>query len=151
MRESESPADVSPLRYAQPPNLGPSCRPLPRVGVLNTGTNASGDSMGCCSCRPRRDSPLYLVLQRGGSSDERRLIPIASASFDQTTDVIRVDDADVQSATAFDLSEFQRMGPAEVTALRVAACSRCLLSLRCFEAMGRRNTTWRPDSDVRTG
>ena len=36
MRESESPAGASPLRYGQPPDLGPSCRPLPRVEVLNT-------------------------------------------------------------------------------------------------------------------
>lgn len=124
MRESESPADVSPLRYAQPPDLGPSCRPLLRVDVLNTRDERVGSFDGLL-LSATSDSPLYLVLQRGGSSDERRLIPIASAWFDQTTDVIRVDDADVQSATTFDLSEFQRMGPAEVTAFERRVLASC--------------------------
>ena len=56
------------------------------------------------------DSPLYLVVQRSGSAGERRLIPIGSAWLDQTARVIRVDDADVQSATAFDLSRSRATG-----------------------------------------
>jgi hypothetical protein len=35
MRASES-SETASLRYAQAPELGPSCRPVPRVEVLNT-------------------------------------------------------------------------------------------------------------------
>lgn len=71
------------------------------------------------------DNPLYLVLQRVGSAGERRLIPIGSAWFDHTAEVIRVDDADVQSASAFDLGEFERMTPAEVAAFERRVLASC--------------------------
>jgi hypothetical protein len=124
MRESESPAGAAPLRYAQPPDLGPSCRPLARVDVLNTRDERVGAFDGLL-LSATSDSPLYLVLQRGGSDGQRRLIPIGSAWFDQTTEVIRVDDADVQSASTFDPREFGRMTPAEVTAYERRVLASC--------------------------
>ena len=107
MRESESPAGASPLRYAHSPDLGPSCRPLPRVHILNI-LNTRDERVGAFDgllLSSTSDSPLYLVLQRGSSDGQRRLIPIGSAWFDQTTEVIRVDDADLQSASVLDLGE----------------------------------------------
>ena len=129
MRETESPAGASPLRYARPPDLGPACRPLPRVDVLNTRDERVGEFDGVL-LSATSDSPLYLVLQRGGSGGQRRLIPIASAWFDQTTEVIRVDDADVQSASAFDVGEFERMTPPEVSAFERRVLASC-----CPEAL----------------
>jgi len=124
MGESESSTGVSPLRYAQPPDLGPSCRPVPRVDVLNTRDQRVGAFDGLL-LSATSDSPLYLVLQRGDSDGQRRLIPIGSAWFDQTTEVIRVDDADVQSSSKFDLGEFERMTPAEVTAFEHRVLASC--------------------------
>lgn len=124
MGESESPAGASPLRYAQPPDLGPACRPLPRVDVLNTRDQRVGQFDGLL-LSATSDSPLYLVLQRGGDKGDRRLIPIGSAWFDQTAEVIRVDDADVQSASAFDPGEFGRMTPLEVTAFERRVLASC--------------------------
>jgi hypothetical protein len=124
MQESDSPAGGSPLRYAQPPDLGPSCRPFPRVDVMNTGDERLGAFDGLLLSAPS-DSPVYLVLQRGGSAGERRLIPIGSAWFDQTAQVIRVDDADVQSASGFDIGEFERMTPSEVTAFERRVLASC--------------------------
>jgi hypothetical protein len=123
MRESES-SDGASLRYAQPPDLGPSCRPVPRVAVLNTRDQRVGEFDGVLLAATS-DSPLYLVLLLAGSAGERRLIPIGSAWFDQTTEVIRVDDADVQSASAFDLREFERMTPAEVVAFERRVLESC--------------------------
>jgi hypothetical protein len=71
------------------------------------------------------DSPLYMVLQRSSANPERRLIPIASAWFDQTTEVIRVDDADVKRSTAFDLQEFEHMTPEQVTAFERGVLASC--------------------------
>jgi hypothetical protein len=56
---------------------------------------------------------------------QRRLIPIASAWFDQTTEVIRVDDADVKSASASDVEEFGRMRPLEVSAFECRVLASC--------------------------
>lgn len=122
MPRSELPA--APLRYAQPPDLGPSCRPFPRVDVLNTRDQRVGTFDGLL-LSSTSDSPRYLVLERGGSGGQRRLIPIGSAWFDQTTEVIRVDDEDVQSASPFDLGEFEQMTPAEVTAFERRVLTSC--------------------------
>jgi hypothetical protein len=124
MRESKLQADASPLRYAQPPDLGPSCRPVPRVDVLNTRDQRVGAFDGLL-LSSTSDSPLYLVLQPDRSDGERRLIPIGSAWFDQTTAVIRVDDEDVQNASAFDLEEFERMTPQQVTAFERRVLASC--------------------------
>lgn len=123
MRASESSAGPS-LRYAQPPDLGPSCLPLPRVDVLNTRDDRVGTFDGVLLAA-HSDSPLYMVLQRNGSDGERRLIPIASAWFDQTTEVIRVDDADVQGSSPFDLRAFEHMTPQEVTAFERGVLASC--------------------------
>ena len=123
MREPES-SDGPSLRYAQPPDLGPSCRPLPRVDVLNTRDDRVGTFDGVLLAA-RSDSPLYMVLQRSGPDGERRLIPIASSWFDQTTEVIRVDDADVEGSSPFDLREFERMTPQEVTAFERGVLASC--------------------------
>lgn len=112
MPNSESAADAAPLRYAQPPDLGPSCRPVPRVDVLNTQDERVGTFDGLLLAATS-NAPLYLVLQPSDVG-QRRLIPIGSAWFDQTTEVIRVDDEDVQRASPFDLDEFERMTPTEV-------------------------------------
>ncbi len=124
MQESASPAGTSPLRYAQPPELGPSCRPLPRVDVLNTRDERVGEFDGLL-LSAASDSPRFLVLERGDAGGGRRLIPIGSAWFDQTAEVIRVDDADVQSASAFDPGAFERMTPQEVTAFERSVLSSC--------------------------
>ena len=123
MRESES-SDGASLRYAQPPDLGPSCRPVPRVDILNTRDQRVGEFDGVL-LSATSDNPLYLVLQRGRSAGGRRLIPIGSAWFDQTAEVIRVDDADVQSSSVFDLEEFERMTPQDVTAFERRVLASC--------------------------
>lgn len=139
MPESASPVDASPLRYAEPPELGPACRPLPRVDVLNTRDERVGEFSGLL-LSATSDTPLYLVLQRGDGAGERRLIPIGSAWLDQTAKAIRVDNADVQSATIFDLGEFERMTPAEV-----AVFERRLLAFCCPQLLRGRN---RPNYDT---
>ena len=122
MPEPEASRSAAPLRYAQPPDLGPSCRPVPRVDVLNTRDQRVGAFDGLL-LSATSDSPLFLVLQR--SDAQRRLIPIGSAWFDQTAEVIRVDDADVQRASAFELEEFERMTPAEVMAFERRVLTSC--------------------------
>jgi|SRR5687767_4967610 len=129
MRETESPAVPPSLRYARPPDLGPACRRLPRVDVLNTRDERVGAFDGVL-LSATSDQPLYLVLHRRGSDGQRRLIPIASAWFDQTAEVIRLDDADVQSASAFDAEEFERMTPTEVSAFEHRVLASC-----CPEAL----------------
>jgi hypothetical protein len=124
MRKSESAADESPLRYAQPPDLGPSCRPVPRVDVLNTRDQRVGTFDGLL-LSAASDDPLFLVLRRADADEQRRIIPIGSAWFDQTTEVIRVNDADIQGSSAFDLDEFRRMTPAEVTAFERSVLASC--------------------------
>jgi hypothetical protein len=94
------------------------------VDVLNTRDERVGEFDGVL-LSATSDNPLYLVLKRAGSAGERRLIPIGSAWFDQTTDVIRVDDADVQSASAFDSRESERMTPQEVTAFERRVLASC--------------------------
>ena len=123
MRASESSAGPS-LRFAQPPDLGPSCRPLPPVDVLNTRDDRVGTFDGLLLAA-HSDSPLYMVLRRNGSDGERRLIPIASAWFDQTAEVIRVDDADIQRSSPFDLRAFEHMTPQEVTAFERGVLASC--------------------------
>ncbi len=123
MRASESSAGPS-LRCAQPPDLGPSCRPLPRVDVLNTRDDRVGTFDGLLLAA-HSDSPLYMVLRRNGSDGERRLIPIASAWFDQTAEVIRVDDADIQRSSPFDLRAFEHMTPQDVTAFERGVLASC--------------------------
>ncbi len=124
MPESEL-SDGPPLRYAQPPDLGPSCRPLPRVDVLNIRDDRVGTFDGLLLAA-RSDSSLYMVLQRNGSDGERRLIPIGSAWFDQTTEVIRVDDDDdVEGSSPFDLRAFEHMTPQEVTAFERSVLASC--------------------------
>jgi hypothetical protein len=102
---------------------------VPRVDVLTTGDRRVGTFDGLL-LSAGSDSPLYLVLQRSDAGGERRLIPIGSAWFDQTTEVIRVDDADVKRASVFDLDEFQRMTPAEVVAFERRVLASC-----CPEAL----------------
>lgn len=148
MPESASPVDASPLRYAEPPELGPACRPLPRVDVLNTRDERVGEFSGLL-LSATSDTPLYLVLQRGDGAGERRLIPIGSAWLDQTAKAIRVDNADVQSATIFDLGEFERMTPAEV-AVSSDAFSRSAVHSFC-EGVTAPTTTLLRNSNVPTG
>ena len=118
MQDHEARADGEPLhaslRYAQPPELGPACRPLTRVDILNTRDERIGEFDGLLLSADS-DNPLYLVLQLGDTT-ERRLIPIGSAWFDQTAEVIRVDGEDVDGATSFERGEFERMSPAEIAA-----------------------------------
>jgi hypothetical protein len=102
---------------------------VPRVDVLTTRDRRVGTFDGLL-LSAGSDSPLYLVLQRSDAGGERRLIPIGSAWFDQTTEVIRVDDADVKRASVFDLDEFQRMTPAEVVAFERRVLASC-----CPEAL----------------
>jgi ribosomal protein L19 len=83
---------------------------VPRVDVLNTRDERVGTFDGLL-LSARSDSPLFLVLRRSHGDGQRRLIPIGSAWFDQTAEVIRVDDADVQRASVFELEEFERMTP----------------------------------------
>jgi hypothetical protein len=129
MRETESPAIPPSLRYARPPDLGTACRRLPRVDVMNTRDERVGEFDGVL-LSATSDRPLYLVLRRGGSDGQRRLIPIASAWFDQTAETIRVDDEDVQSASAFDVEAFERMTPPEVSAFERRVLASC-----CPEAL----------------
>lgn len=124
MPDSELHADVSPLRYAQPPDLGPLCRSLPRVDVLDTRDQRVGAFDGLL-LSAASDKPRYLVLQRADPDGQRRLIPIGAAWFDQTTKVIRVDDADVTRASAFELEEFARMTPREVAAFERRVLASC--------------------------
>ncbi len=112
MPEYDSTADQPSLRYAQPPDLGPSCRQVPRVDVLNTRDERVGAFDGLL-LSGESDMPLYLVLQLA-EGREKRLVPIGSAWFDQTTNVIRVSDTDVETASGFDAAAFERMTPAEV-------------------------------------
>jgi hypothetical protein len=102
---------------------------VPRVDVLTTRDRRVGTFDGLL-LSAGSDSPLYLVLQRSDAGGERRLIPIGSAWFDETTEVIRVDDADVKRASVFDLDEFQRMTPAEVVAFERRVLASC-----CPEAL----------------
>ncbi len=111
------------LRYAQPPDLGPACRPLPRVDILNTRDERVGVFDGIL-LSATSDKPLFLVLQRE-TTTERRLIPIGSAWLDPTAKVIRVDPADVDGATPFELSEFERMSPTEVLAFERRVLASC--------------------------
>ncbi len=124
MPEPDGSRGAAPLRYAQPPDLGPSCRPVPRVDVLNTRDQRVGAFDGVL-LSATSDSPLFLVLQGGDADGQRRLIPIGSAWFDQTAEVIRVDDADVQQASTFELEEFERMTPAEVMAFERRVLTSC--------------------------
>jgi len=124
MRDSEPTAGTSPLRYAQPPNLGPECRSLPPVDVLNTRDERVGRFDGLL-LSATSDNPRYLVLRRDDTTKERRLIPIGSAWFDQTAEVVRVDDVDVRGAAPFDLTEFERMTPAEVMAFERRVLASC--------------------------
>jgi hypothetical protein len=127
MRDHESPAGAEPfrasLRYAQPPDLGPACRRVPRVDILNTRDERVGEFDGVL-LSAASDDPRFLVF-RGSQTAGRRLIPIGSAWFDQTAEVIRVDAEDVDAATAFELSEFERMTPAEVTAFERRVLASC--------------------------
>jgi hypothetical protein len=111
------------LRYAQPPNLEPACRPLPRVDILNTRVERVGEFDGLL-LSATSDNPLYLVLQLNDTT-ERRLIPIGAAWFDQTAEVIRVDGEDVARATAFERAEFERMTPTEVVAFERRVLASC--------------------------
>ncbi len=127
MHDFEPPAGEqplhAPLRYARPPDLGPACRSLPRIDVLNTRDERVGQFDGLL-LSATSDDPRYLVLHRH-DTDQRRLIPIGSAWFDQTADVIRVDPADVDGATMFELAEYERMTPAEVFAFERRVLSSC--------------------------
>ena len=67
MRESDASTGAPTLRYAQPPDLGPSCRPVPRVNLLNTRDERVGEFDGVL-LSAMSDNPRYLVLQRGGSA-----------------------------------------------------------------------------------
>jgi hypothetical protein len=82
MAESDGTRSAAPLRYAQPPDLGPSCRPVPRVDVLNTRDQRVGVFDGLL-LSAISDSPLFLVLLGGDADGQRRLIPIGSGWFDQ--------------------------------------------------------------------
>ena len=127
MRDAEPPTGSeflrASLRYAQPPNLGPACRPLPRVDILNTRDERVGEFDGLL-LSATSDNPLYLVF-RLNDTTERRLIPIGSAWFDQTAEVIRVDGEDVDRATAFERAEFERMTPTEVAAFERRVLASC--------------------------
>jgi hypothetical protein len=113
----------TPLRYARPPDLGPACRALPRVDILNTRDEHVGVFDGILLSADS-DKPLFLVFQRQGTNS-RRLIPIGSAWLDPTAKVIRVDPADADGATPFELSEFERMTPTEVVAFERRVLASC--------------------------
>jgi hypothetical protein len=127
MRDHEPPAGGeslhASLRYAQPPDLGPACRSLPRVDILNTRDERVGVFDGIL-LSATSDNPLFLVFQRHNTT-ERRLIPIGEAWLDPTAKVIRVDPADVDGATPFELSEFERMTPTEVLAFERRVLASC--------------------------
>jgi hypothetical protein len=74
MPASEGSRSAAPLRYAQPPDLGPSCRPVPRVGVLKTRDERVRAFDGLL-LSATSDSPLFLVLRRGVADAQRSLIP----------------------------------------------------------------------------
>src|SRR5690606_22342421 len=122
--QDPGPAPSAPLRYAQPPDLGPECRSLPPVDVLNLRDERVGQFDGLL-LSAASDEPRYLVLRRDDGPNERRLIPIGSAWFDQTTEAVRVDEADVRAAERFDLGEFERMKPAEVMAFERRVLASC--------------------------
>jgi hypothetical protein len=127
MHDSEPPTGGDPLhpslRYARPPDLGPACRSLPPVDILNTRDERVGQFDGLLLSTVS-DDPRYLVLHRDGTK-QRRLIPIGSAWFDQTAEVIRVDPTDVAGATIFEPAEFERMTPAEVLAFERRVLASC--------------------------
>ena len=127
MRNHEPPAAGEPLhtslRYAQPPDLGPACRPVPRVDILDTRDEHVGEFDGVL-LSAESDKPLFLVFQRPDTR-RRQLMPIGSAWLDPTTKVIRVDPADVDGATPFDLSEFEQMTPTEVLAFERRVLASC--------------------------
>jgi hypothetical protein len=81
------------------------------------------------------DRPLYLVL---GLRGERRLVPIGSAWFDQTSHAIRIDgSALVDEAVSFDPDGLERMSAAEAVDLErriLASC--CPEELRAGGAPG---------------
>lgn len=116
-------ADHGPLRYAQPPDLGPTCRPLPRVDVLTTQDERVGEFDGVL-LSATSDDPLYLVLLLDDPA-ERRLVPVGEAWFDQTAGAIRLDEEDVDGAAAFDRAEFERMSATEVAAFERRVLASC--------------------------
>jgi hypothetical protein len=113
---------VNPLRYVRSPDLGPTCRAVPRVDVLNTRDERVGAFDGLL-VSTSSDDPRYFVLERDGAT--RVLIPIGSAWFDQTTEVIRVDDDDLQAASDFDAAAFEKMSSAEAVAFERRVLANC--------------------------
>jgi hypothetical protein len=97
---------------------------LPPVAILNTRDERVGRFDGLLLSATSHN-PRYVVIRRDDATNERRIIPIGEAWFDQTAEVVRVDDADVQSATLFDLGEFERMTPAEVMAFERRTLASC--------------------------
>ncbi len=142
MRDHEPATGGAPLhaslRYAQPPDLGPACRPLPRVDIVNTRDERVGVFDGIL-LSATSDNPLFLVFQRHHTTD-RHLIPIGEAWLDPTARVIRVDPADVDAATPFELAEFERMTPVEVLAFERRVLASC-----CPEVLRGRDA---PDYDT---
>lgn len=126
--KSASQVSVNPLRYVRSPDLGPSCRAVPRVDVLNTRDQRVGAFDGLL-VSTASDDPRYFVLERDGGT--RVLIPIGSAWFDQTTEVIRVDDDDLQAASDFDAAAFDKMTSAEAVAFERRVLATC-----CPEVLG---------------
>lgn len=112
------------LRYAQPPDLGPACRSVPRVDVLTTQDERVGVFDGLL-LSPESNAPRYLVFRQGGDDGPRRLIPIASAWFDQTAEAIRVDDEDVQNASDFDPDAYEQMTPQEALEFEYRVLATC--------------------------
>jgi len=93
------------------------------VDILNTRDERVGVFDGIF-LSATSDTPLFLVFQHE-TTTERRLIPIGSAWLDPTAKVIRVDPADVDGATPFELSEFERMSPTEVLAFERRVLASC--------------------------
>jgi hypothetical protein len=92
------------------------------VDILNTRVERVGQFDGVL-LSASSDNPLFLVLQL--DTTERRVMPIASAWFDQTAEVIRVDGEELDEAATFELAEFERMTPAEVTEFERRVLASC--------------------------